>query len=63
MIPPLLTIVIINGKMILDNYKIIGLDERELYNEAQNLWNKLKRKKLLNVKQSLNKNTFKMIRE
>ena len=55
--------VIINGKMILDNYKIIGLDERELYSDAQNLWNKLKRKKLLNVNQSLNKNTFKMIRE
>ena len=49
--------------MILDNYKIIGLDERELYSDAQNLWNKLKRKKLLNVNQSLNKNTFKMIRE
>ena len=39
--------IIVNGKLILNNYKITGLDERQLFNDAQKLFNKIKKKKLL----------------
>ena len=55
--------VIINGKTVLDNYKIISVDENDLYSSAQYLWKKLISKKLLNVKNSSSKNTFKIIRQ
>ena len=55
--------VIINGKTVLDNYKIIGVDENDLYSSAQYLWKKLISNKLLNVKNSSSKNTFKIIRQ
>ena len=55
--------VIINGKTVLDNYKIISVDENDLYSSAQYLWKKLISNKLLNVKNSSSKNTFKIMRQ
>ena len=59
--------VIVNGKLILNNYKIIGLDENQLYNDAQNLFNKIKKNSLLRSKKHFNenftdKNTFEIIK-
>ena len=59
--------VIINGTIVLDDYNIIGLDEGKLYNDAQNLFNKIRMKYLLNPKKHFNakstdNNTFKIIK-
>ena len=45
--------VIVNGKLILNNYKICGLDERQLFNDAQKLFNKIKKKKLLYTRERI----------